>query len=144
MCTFFVVTVIQSTQTQFWYWEQKKQASQWELLWSLVLLFTFSLLLIWSYFWWEADNDYNEFNWFLYNNSGEWTDGTVPILATTAAGFTYIAFLMVLALCHVALGQQLNLHWLHKVTCQQSEIVCVCVTVRCKGVDEFCICLSEL
>lgn len=32
---------------------------------------------------------------FLYNRSGEWSDGTVPILATTAAGFTYIAFLMV-------------------------------------------------
>lgn len=119
---------------------------------------------------------------FLYNRSGEWSDGTVPILATTAAGFTYIAFLMVgltsdvkhavfiimpyesfsffacvvthsnyyiwrccaswdlrlqtwpefctyvlcllfllcqiLALCHIALGQQLNLHWLHKVRCQ--------------------------
>uniref|UniRef100_A0A8C6T421 Glycerophosphodiester phosphodiesterase domain containing 5b n=1 Tax=Neogobius melanostomus TaxID=47308 RepID=A0A8C6T421_9GOBI len=52
---------------------------------------------------------------FLYNQSGEWRDGTAPILATTAAGFTYIAFLMVLALCHVALGQQLNLHWLHKM-----------------------------
>ncbi|KAG7519696.1 hypothetical protein JOB18_014376 [Solea senegalensis] len=52
---------------------------------------------------------------FLYNRSGEWSDGTVPILATTAAGFTYIAFLMVLALCHIALGQQLNLHWLHKI-----------------------------
>lgn len=32
---------------------------------------------------------------FLYNRSGEWSDGTVPILATTAAGFTYISFLMV-------------------------------------------------
>lgn len=32
---------------------------------------------------------------FLYNRSREWSDGTVPILATTAAGFTYIAFLMV-------------------------------------------------
>ncbi|KAK1900666.1 Glycerophosphodiester phosphodiesterase domain containing protein 5 [Dissostichus eleginoides] len=91
------------------------QESEWELLWSIILLFTFCLLLVWFYFWWEAHNDYNEFNWFLYNRSGEWSDGTVPILATTAAGFTYIAFLMVLALCHVALGQQLNLHWLHKI-----------------------------
>ncbi|XP_054883951.1 glycerophosphodiester phosphodiesterase domain-containing protein 5 isoform X1 [Poeciliopsis prolifica] len=97
------------------YQRSHDNTTKWELLWSIILLFTFSLLLIWSYFWWEADNDYNEFNWFLYNNSGEWTDGTVPILATTAAGFTYIAFLMILALCHVALGQQLNLHWLHKI-----------------------------
>ncbi|KAG9333351.1 hypothetical protein JZ751_012760 [Albula glossodonta] len=94
---------------------QQGWVSQWECLWTLVLVVTFSLLLVWSYFWWEAHNDYNEFNWFLYNRSGEWSDGTVPILATTAAGFTYIALLMILALGHIAVGQQLNLHWLHKI-----------------------------
>uniref|UniRef100_A0AAQ5YNN9 GP-PDE domain-containing protein n=1 Tax=Amphiprion ocellaris TaxID=80972 RepID=A0AAQ5YNN9_AMPOC len=100
------------------YQRSHDDTTKWELLWSLILLLTFCLLLVWFYFWWEAHNDYNEFNWFLYNRSGEWSDGTVPILTTTAAGFTYIAFLMVLALCHIALGQQLNLHWLHKVLCQ--------------------------
>lgn len=97
------------------YQRSHDDTTKWELLWSFVLLFTFGLLLLWSYFWWEAHNDYSEYNWSLYNQSGEWRDGTAPILATTAAGFTYIAFLMVLALCHVALGQQLNLHWLHKI-----------------------------
>ncbi|XP_051934433.1 glycerophosphodiester phosphodiesterase domain-containing protein 5 isoform X2 [Hippocampus zosterae] len=97
------------------YQRSHDDTTKWELLWSLVLLFTFCALLVWFYFWLEAHNDYNEFNWSLYNRSGEWSDGTVPVLATTAAGFTYIAFLMVLALCHVALGQQLNLHWLHKI-----------------------------
>lgn len=35
----------------------------------------------------------------------------------------------VLALCHIALGQQLNLHWLHKVMCQMwvSVLVLMCV-----------------
>ncbi|KAK2846972.1 hypothetical protein Q5P01_009971 [Channa striata] len=97
------------------YQRSHDDTTKWELLWSLILLCTFCLLLVWFYFWWEAHNDYNEFNWFLYNRSGEWSDGTVPIMATTAAGFTYISFLMVLALCHIALGQQLNLHWLHKI-----------------------------
>ncbi|XP_052323836.1 glycerophosphodiester phosphodiesterase domain-containing protein 5-like isoform X4 [Oncorhynchus keta] len=97
------------------YQRSHDDTTKWEFLWSLILFFTFSLLLVWFYFWWEAHNDYNEFNWFLYNRSGEWIDGTVPILATTAAGFTYIAFLMILALCHIAVGQQLNLHWLHKI-----------------------------
>ncbi|KAM9812486.1 glycerophosphodiester phosphodiesterase domain-containing protein 5 isoform 2-T2 [Syngnathus typhle] len=97
------------------YQRSHDDTTKWELLWSLILLFTFSALLVWFYFWLEAHNDYNEFNWSLYNRSGKWSDGTVPVLATTAAGFTYIAFLMVLALCHVALGQQLNLHWLHKI-----------------------------
>uniref|UniRef100_A0A673HLA3 Glycerophosphodiester phosphodiesterase domain-containing protein 5-like n=1 Tax=Sinocyclocheilus rhinocerous TaxID=307959 RepID=A0A673HLA3_9TELE len=97
------------------YQRSHDDTTKWECLWSFILFCTFSLLLVWFYFWWEAHNDYSEFNWFLYNRSGEWSDGTVPILAATAAGFTYIAFLMILALCHVAVGQQLNLHWLHKV-----------------------------
>ncbi|KAI4888242.1 hypothetical protein NFI96_011432 [Prochilodus magdalenae] len=97
------------------YQRSHDDTTKWECLWSFILFGTFSLMLVWFYFWWEAHNDYNEFNWFLYNRSGEWSDGTVPILATTAAGFTYIAFLMILALCHIAVGQQLNLHWLHKI-----------------------------
>uniref|UniRef100_A0A8B9GU77 Glycerophosphodiester phosphodiesterase domain containing 5 n=1 Tax=Astyanax mexicanus TaxID=7994 RepID=A0A8B9GU77_ASTMX len=97
------------------YQRSHDDTTKWECLWTVILFGTFSLLLVWFYFWWEAHNDYNEFNWFLYNRSGEWSDGTVPILATTAAGLTYIAFLVILALCHIAVGQQLNLHWLHKV-----------------------------
>ncbi|XP_026137692.1 glycerophosphodiester phosphodiesterase domain-containing protein 5-like isoform X1 [Carassius auratus] len=97
------------------YQRSHDDTTKWECLWSFILFCTFSLLLVWFYFWWEAHNDYSEFNWFLYNRSGEWSDGTVPILAATAAGFTYIAFLMILAMCHVAVGQQLNLHWLHKI-----------------------------
>ncbi|KAG5843379.1 hypothetical protein ANANG_G00150280 [Anguilla anguilla] len=97
------------------YQRSHDDSSKWECVWFLILTSTFLLLLVWSYFWWAAQNDYGEFNWVLYNRSGEWTDGTVPILATTAAGFTYVSFLMMLALCHVAVGQQLNLYWLHKI-----------------------------
>lgn len=97
------------------YQRSHDNTTKWERLWVLVLLLTFALLLVWFYFWWEAHNDYHEFNWFLYNRSGEWTDGTVPILVTTAAGFTYISLLTILALCHISVGQQLNLHWLHKI-----------------------------
>ncbi|KAF7700380.1 glycerophosphodiester phosphodiesterase domain-containing protein 5 isoform X2 [Silurus meridionalis] len=97
------------------YQRSHDDTTKWECMWTLVLFGTFTLLLLWLYFWLEASNDYGEFNWYLYNQSGEWSDGTVPILATTAAGFTYIAFLMILALCHIAVGQQLNLHWIHKI-----------------------------
>ncbi|XP_061106196.1 glycerophosphodiester phosphodiesterase domain-containing protein 5 isoform X2 [Conger conger] len=97
------------------YQRSHDDSSKWECMWFLILTSTFLLLLVWSYFWWAVQNDYSEFNWFLYNGSGEWSDGTIPILATTAAGFTYVAFLMMLALCHIAVGQQLNLYWLHKI-----------------------------
>ncbi|XP_056592469.1 glycerophosphodiester phosphodiesterase domain-containing protein 5 [Triplophysa dalaica] len=97
------------------YQRSHDDSSKWERAWFILLCCSFLLLLIWSYFWWQARNDYNEFNWLLYNRSGVWKDGTIPILATTLTGFTYTAFLIVLALCHVALGQQLNLYWLHKI-----------------------------
>ncbi|KAI4874429.1 hypothetical protein NFI96_016316 [Prochilodus magdalenae] len=97
------------------YQRSHDDSSKWECSWFLILCSSFLLLLVWSYFWWEAHNDYNEFNWLLYNRSGEWSDGTVPILTTTLVGFSYTAFLMVLAFCHIALGQQLNLYWIHKI-----------------------------
>ncbi|KAK9402621.1 GDPD5: Glycerophosphodiester phosphodiesterase domain containing 5 [Crotalus adamanteus] len=90
-------------------------SSQWERLWFLFLTFSFFLTLVWFYFWWEVHNDYNEINWFLYNRMGYWSDWSIPILVTTAAGFTYITALLILALCHIAVGQQMNLHWIHKV-----------------------------
>ncbi|KAK1800748.1 hypothetical protein P4O66_005946, partial [Electrophorus voltai] len=90
-------------------------SSQWECTWFLILSSSFLLLLVWSYFWWEAQNDYNEFNWLLYNRSGEWNDGTVPVIAATLVGFSYVTFLLILGLCHIALGQQLNLYWIHKI-----------------------------
>ncbi|XP_076130533.1 glycerophosphodiester phosphodiesterase domain-containing protein 5 isoform X1 [Alosa pseudoharengus] len=97
------------------YQRSQDDTSKWECTWFFILCCSFFLLLFWSYFWWEAHNDYNEFNWLLYNRSGEWSDGTVPILTTTVVGFTYTTILMGLALCHIALGQQMNLFWIHKV-----------------------------
>ncbi|XP_030872159.1 glycerophosphodiester phosphodiesterase domain-containing protein 5 isoform X2 [Gorilla gorilla gorilla] len=97
------------------YQRSHDDTTPWERLWFLLLTFTFGLTLIWLYFWWEVHNDYDEFNWYLYNRLGYWSDWPVPILVTTAAAFAYIAGLLVLALCHIAVGQQMNLHWLHKV-----------------------------
>uniref|UniRef100_A0A673MZS1 Glycerophosphodiester phosphodiesterase domain-containing protein 5-like n=1 Tax=Sinocyclocheilus rhinocerous TaxID=307959 RepID=A0A673MZS1_9TELE len=97
------------------YQRSHDDSSKWECSWFFLVCCSFLLLLVWSYFWLEARNDYNEFNWLLYNRSAVWKDGTVPILATTLTGFTYTAFLMILALCHIALGQQLNLYWIHKI-----------------------------
>ncbi|XP_067389415.1 glycerophosphodiester phosphodiesterase domain-containing protein 5 isoform X5 [Emydura macquarii macquarii] len=97
------------------YQRSHDDTTKWERLWFLILTFTFFLTLVWFYFWWEVHNDYNEINWYLYNRMGYWSDWSIPILLTTAAGFTYITALLILALCHIAVGQQMNLHWLHKI-----------------------------
>ncbi|KAM4620950.1 glycerophosphodiester phosphodiesterase domain-containing protein 5 isoform 2-T2 [Polymixia lowei] len=98
------------------YQRSHDDSSKWECTWFILLCSSFFLLLFWVYFWLVAHNDYNEFNWSLYNRSGEWRDDTVPILASSAVGFSYITFLMILALFHISLGQQLNLYWIHKST----------------------------
>uniref|UniRef100_A0A3Q3B5P3 Glycerophosphodiester phosphodiesterase domain containing 5a n=1 Tax=Kryptolebias marmoratus TaxID=37003 RepID=A0A3Q3B5P3_KRYMA len=45
----------------------------------------------------------------------KWRDETIPILTSTTVGFIYITFLLILALFHISLGQQLNLFWVHKI-----------------------------
>uniref|UniRef100_A0A673A3B1 Glycerophosphodiester phosphodiesterase domain-containing protein 5-like n=1 Tax=Sphaeramia orbicularis TaxID=375764 RepID=A0A673A3B1_9TELE len=90
-------------------------SSRWECTWFVILCSSFFLLLFWAYFWLVAQNDFNEFNWSVYNRTGEWRDETIPILASTTVGFSYVTFLMILALFHISLGQQLNLYWVHKI-----------------------------
>ncbi|KAM8835489.1 glycerophosphodiester phosphodiesterase domain-containing protein 5 isoform 2-T2 [Synchiropus picturatus] len=97
------------------YQRSQEDSSRWECTWFLLLCSSFLLLLFWAYFWLVAQNDFNEFNWSVYNRSGEWKDETIPLLASTTVGFSYITFLTILALFHVSLGQQLNLYWVHKI-----------------------------
>ncbi|KAJ7996078.1 hypothetical protein DPEC_G00233340 [Dallia pectoralis] len=97
------------------YQRSHDDSSKWERAWFSILCGTFFLLLFWVYFWLEAHNDYNQFNWLIYNRSGVWKDDTIAIFAATAVGLSYITFLMILALCHISLGQQMKLYWIHKV-----------------------------
>ncbi|XP_028321655.1 glycerophosphodiester phosphodiesterase domain-containing protein 5 isoform X2 [Gouania willdenowi] len=97
------------------YQRSQDDSSRWECTWFIILCTSFLLLLFWAYFWLVAKNDFNDFNWLVYNRTGEWRDETIPILASTIVGFTYITFLMILAFFHVSLGQQLNLYWVHKI-----------------------------
>ncbi|XP_061659908.1 glycerophosphodiester phosphodiesterase domain-containing protein 5 isoform X2 [Syngnathoides biaculeatus] len=97
------------------YQRSQDDSSKWECSWFIILCSSFLLLLFWAYFWLVAQNDFDEFNWSVYNRCGEWRDETIPILASTTVGFSYISVLMILAFFHISLGQQLNLYWLHKV-----------------------------
>lgn len=97
------------------YQRSQDDSSRWECAWFIILCSSFLLLLLWAYFWLVAKNDFNDFNWLVYNRTGEWRDETLPIVASTTVGFSYITFLMILALFHITLGQQLNLYWVHKI-----------------------------
>ncbi|XP_018591666.1 glycerophosphodiester phosphodiesterase domain-containing protein 5 [Scleropages formosus] len=80
-----------------------------------LLIVTFCLTLVFLYFWSEAQNDYNDFDWFNFGNLGFWFPWSVVLLVVAAVLFTYIAALLVLAICLLSEGQRLYLHWSHKL-----------------------------
>nr|XP_046182473.1 glycerophosphodiester phosphodiesterase domain-containing protein 5-like isoform X3 [Oncorhynchus gorbuscha] len=81
-----------------------------------LLIVTFCLTLVFLYFWSEAQNDYNDFDWFNFGNLGFWFPWSVVLLVIAAAFFSYITLLLLLAVCLLSEGQKLYLHWGHKVT----------------------------
>ncbi|KAJ3590949.1 hypothetical protein NHX12_008897, partial [Muraenolepis orangiensis] len=63
-----------------------------------LLILTFFLSFVFLYFWSEAQNDYNDFDWFNFGTLGFW-----------------FPWSLVLALCLLSEGQRLYLHWSHKI-----------------------------
>ncbi|XP_052385703.1 glycerophosphodiester phosphodiesterase domain-containing protein 5-like isoform X2 [Oncorhynchus keta] len=80
-----------------------------------LLILTFCLTLVFLYFWSEAQNDYNDFDWFNFGNLGFWFPWSVVLLVIAAAFFSYITLLLLLAVCLLSEGQKLYLHWGHKI-----------------------------
>ncbi|KAJ4935312.1 hypothetical protein JOQ06_016848 [Pogonophryne albipinna] len=79
-----------------------------------LLILTFFLSFLFLYFWSEAQNDYFDFDWFNFGTLGFWFPWSLVLLVIAAALFTYIALLLVLAVCLLSEGQRLYLHWSHK------------------------------
>ncbi|XP_064500918.1 glycerophosphodiester phosphodiesterase domain-containing protein 4 isoform X3 [Pseudopipra pipra] len=86
-----------------------------ECLFFPLLIGAFCLSLIFLYTWGEGKNDYNNFDWYNYGNLGFWFLWSLVILIVASILFTYISLLLVLAMCLLAEGQQLYLHWSHKI-----------------------------
>ncbi|NXG62410.1 GDPD5 protein, partial [Hemiprocne comata] len=80
-----------------------------------LLVGAFCLSLVFLYMCSEAKNDYNNFDWYNYVNLGFWFLWSLVLLIVAAISFMYIALLLVLATCLLAEGQQLYLHWSHKI-----------------------------
>ncbi|NXC58176.1 GDPD5 protein, partial [Aleadryas rufinucha] len=80
-----------------------------------LLIAAFCLSLVFLYTWSEGKNDYNGFDWYNYGNLGFWFLWSLLILIVAAVLFAYTSLLLVLAMCLLAEGQQLYLHWSHKI-----------------------------
>uniref|UniRef100_A0A3Q4HBD5 Glycerophosphodiester phosphodiesterase domain containing 4b n=1 Tax=Neolamprologus brichardi TaxID=32507 RepID=A0A3Q4HBD5_NEOBR len=68
-----------------------------EILWTIfaVLVAAFCLTLLFLYFWGQAKNDYNDFDWFNFGNLGFWFPWSVVLLAVAVVFFTYVTVLVV-------------------------------------------------
>ncbi|KAM7397578.1 hypothetical protein PAMA_005744 [Pampus argenteus] len=78
----------------------------------VLLVASFCLTLVFLYFWGQAKNDYNDFDWFNFGNLGFWFPWSVVLLVIAAGFFTYVTLL---AVCLLSEGQKLYLHWSHKI-----------------------------
>ncbi|GLD46394.1 glycerophosphodiester phosphodiesterase domain-containing protein 5-like protein [Lates japonicus] len=93
-----------------------------------LLVAAFCLTLVFLYFWGQAKNDYNDFDWFNFGNLGFWFPWSVVLLVIAAGFFTYITVLMLLAVCLLSEGQKLFLHWTHKIGIVVSLIFSIAAT----------------
>ncbi|XP_051877783.1 glycerophosphodiester phosphodiesterase domain-containing protein 5 isoform X2 [Pristis pectinata] len=68
-----------------------------------------------------------------------WLDWSVILLVLAATIFSYLSLLMILALCHFALGEPLYLHWINKVAILISVllILTLMVVIRIKWKEEW-------
>ncbi|XP_034538700.1 glycerophosphodiester phosphodiesterase domain-containing protein 5-like [Notolabrus celidotus] len=80
-----------------------------------LLVAAFCLTLLFLYFWGQAKNDYNDFDWFNFGILGFWFPWSVVLLVIAAGFFTYVTVLVLLAVCLLSEGQKLHLHWSHKI-----------------------------
>ncbi|XP_014862875.1 PREDICTED: glycerophosphodiester phosphodiesterase domain-containing protein 5-like [Poecilia mexicana] len=94
----------------------------------VLLVAAFCLTLLFLYFWGQAENDYNDFDWFNFGHLGFWFPWSVVLLVISAGFFTYVTVLMLLAVCLLSEGQKLHLHWSHKVGILISLIFSVAAT----------------
>lgn len=81
----------------------------------VLLVAAFCLTLVFLYFWGQAKNDYNDFDWFNFGNLGFWFPWSLVLLVVAAGFFTYVTVLTLLAVCLLSEGQKLYLHWSHKI-----------------------------
>ncbi|XP_028323275.1 glycerophosphodiester phosphodiesterase domain-containing protein 5-like isoform X2 [Gouania willdenowi] len=86
------------------------------------------LALVFLYFWGQAKNDYNDFDWFNFGLLGFWFPWSAVLLVIAGIFFTYVAVLVLLAVCLLSEGQKLYLHWSHKIGLLLSLTISIAAT----------------
>ncbi|XP_043913228.1 glycerophosphoinositol inositolphosphodiesterase GDPD2-like [Protopterus annectens] len=67
------------------------------------------------YFVWSIQNESHNFNEYAFRFIGVWFNWSVAVLVVFIILTSYSSVLLLLAFCHLAAHEQMNLHWIHKV-----------------------------
>ncbi|XP_042348672.1 LOW QUALITY PROTEIN: glycerophosphoinositol inositolphosphodiesterase GDPD2-like [Plectropomus leopardus] len=90
---------------------QRKHACCWFSVVTLVSL----LSLCWMYICLVTYNDQEDVNWQGFAKLKRWVNWFMVLVIISAVLTSYCVLLLLFALFQVALGEPLNLHWLHKI-----------------------------
>ncbi|XP_035505948.1 glycerophosphoinositol inositolphosphodiesterase GDPD2 isoform X3 [Scophthalmus maximus] len=90
---------------------KRKQARCWFSVVSLASL----LSLCWMYICLVTFNDREDVNWQGFTKLKRWVNWFMVVIIISAVLTSYCILLLLFALFQVALGERLDLHWLHKI-----------------------------
>ncbi|XP_026577113.1 glycerophosphodiester phosphodiesterase domain-containing protein 4 [Pseudonaja textilis] len=85
-----------------------------ECMYFSLLAFTFSFSFVFLYMWGEARNDYNSFDWYSFINLGYWFHWSTFLLFLAVFVFSYLFFLIFIAVLLLFESKELEMHWFHK------------------------------
>lgn len=91
------------------------------------------LSLCWMYICLVTFNDREEVNWKGFEKLQRWVNWFMVLVIISAVLTSYCVLLLLFALIQVALGEPLNLHWLHKI------LICFGVIFITLGITGICL-----
>ncbi|XP_060085144.1 glycerophosphodiester phosphodiesterase domain-containing protein 5-like [Ylistrum balloti] len=94
-----------------------------------IMLLTFLFLTFLLYVVLISRNDFDSFNWFMYESFKSWAPYFVILLSVICVLFTYVTILMLLSLCHIIHGHQLYIHPTHVIFIFICLACCIAGTV---------------
>ncbi|XP_038051178.1 glycerophosphodiester phosphodiesterase domain-containing protein 5-like isoform X2 [Patiria miniata] len=95
--------------------EKREATKLTERLWFIFVLLVSFTSLANMFFWLSAVNDSADFNRDLAEMTGLWWRYYIFFMALSCALCGYAALLLIFAFLHIAIGQQLQLHGVHKI-----------------------------
>lgn len=87
-----------------------------EKIWWWVFLLIFLFATTWVFCWSVFSNDYDDFNWFIYDASSIWFGWGVLILSVVVIILFYLLILLLSGITLIGCNESTRLHLCHKIS----------------------------